>query len=79
MLILVLDPGLAVQELEWSFRGAYGAVLAAASKELKGSLSAHTVKALATREGTILAAHCSVESWVLVSDVLNVVRAIQQP
>lgn len=56
-------------------RDAYGAMVVATSKKLRGSFSTHTVKALATREGTILAAHCCVESWILESDALNVVRA----
>ncbi|GMN52559.1 hypothetical protein TIFTF001_021710 [Ficus carica] len=57
-----------------------GAVLAAVNKKKFGSsFSPHIAEALAMREGILLAQSCGLEHWILESDAVNVIRAIQRP
>ena len=56
-----------------------GAVLAPASKTIWGSFSPHIAEALGTREGILLAQCCGLEHWILESDAVNVIWAIQWP
>ena len=43
---------------------------------MAGSFSVHTAEYLAVCEGTRLAHSCGIQNWVIESDTINVVRAI---